>query len=96
MTREQALELLGLRGEPDSATIRSAFRAAAFRFHPDAAGAIVSKTADFDKLRKARDLLLSLTVAPSKACKLCQGRGRVPGRLGAVICGACQGTGEQR
>ena len=96
MTRQDALRLLRLTDDDlDAATIRSAFRHAAFRFHPDTTP-MVSEVADFDKLRSARDLLLSLTKSLHKACKLCHGRGKVPGRLGAVTCGACGGTGETR
>jgi DnaJ-class molecular chaperone len=92
MTPLRAAALLQLRPPFTAAEVRSAFNRRARETHPDSAG--VAEFFDMSDLVLARDMLLQDSVGQNGTCRLCSGLGIVRGRLGALKCGQCRGTGE--
>lgn len=98
MNRSEAMALLGL-VTPEDVSIRS-IRAAWARkvrvSHPDTAEDVRAEAAaNIKKYGVARDLLLAVIADQNRTCALCKGSGKVRGRVGAVDCHGCSGTGEK-
>jgi DnaJ-class molecular chaperone len=92
------MKLLGLI-EPEDRSVRS-IRAAWARkvriTHPDTAPDVAEAAkSNIETISAARDLLLDLLTGQNATCKTCKGSGKVRGRMGAVDCYACNGTGEK-
>lgn len=100
VTPGQAKEVLGLvpmGREMTALDVRHAWNEAVKANHPDTitkddSARIVYSMAH---LTEARDLLLAVLAGSDRACKFCKGTGKVRGRLGAVDCVTCKGTGDK-
>lgn len=102
MTPGEAMEVLGLVGtalaEMRPADVRAAWAHAVQMHHPDTAITTVDServALMLETLIKARDCLLDVMAKRERACKFCHGTGKVRGRLGAVACVNCAGTGDR-
>jgi len=86
MTRDEAIELMGLAEVNDDA-VNAAFRRLSVTCHPD------SQTPDPDKWGKL-ELARAILRAPPPRCPTCKGQGRV--RVGALtkFCTDCGGKGH--
>lgn len=57
MSREKALTILGLSGNPDAASIKSAYRKAAMQWHPDRNGSSKEAEEKFKQINAAHEYL---------------------------------------
>lgn len=92
MNRDQALALLGLQDGAPAPAVRAAYATAVRASHPDTADGQPSGI-PIAELKAARDLLLAGVA--TRPCKVCGGVGSIRGRLGAVTCTSCRGTGDE-
>lgn len=77
--------------------IRAAWAAKVRVTHPDTSPDIAAQAADnIKRYSMARDVLLQHVDDENGTCKTCKGTGKVRGRVGAVDCHSCSGTGETR
>lgn len=106
MTKEKALKILDMpAGVPlTTALIAESFAHAMKRNHPDTTDAAVALPADdsptricwtVDSIMAARAYLRQVVADHEFPCRQCNGRGRVPFKLGTATCGACKGTGDR-
>ena len=77
MTRAEALETLGLVGDPSPVAIPPAFNAAMRKAHPDTSPD--GSAEQVKRVKEARDYLLSLDKNGAPPCRLCGGSGYVVG-----------------
>lgn len=95
MTEAKALELLAIPAETPAFLLRpemvdGAYRRAIMANHPDT-GTLKHSMAE---LQEAREVLRQAAAGQNNPCRQCNGRGRVPFKVGTAPCGACKGTGE--
>lgn len=106
MNRKDALRVLGLEHSVVPLTpeiVVTAFRNRWKHYHPDAvreANADSRATDEADeimaRLPEAKKVLLARLQDEDSACKLCQGRGRLPSGMGWRTCVACKGAGVRQ
>lgn len=94
----RAMEILGLAGsafaEMREADINGAYRAMVKLCHPDTAHPEADRPEhSMAQLKSARALLLHEIDLRNRRCKLCDGMGKVPGRIGLRTCVSCGGKG---
>jgi len=88
MTRDEALRILRLTGQPSAEEVRAAYRAAAAR-------SIQSGATHLPRaVRQARDFLVQGHINPP--CQTCRGRGKVAVGFAMSPCLMCGGTGESK
>jgi hypothetical protein len=93
LTQNEATELLGLAGAlVTKEVVDLAFTGKVKLDHPDNGGPGHGIT----KLKEARDILRQVVAGANNRCKTCSGAGIVRGKVGAVTCAACKGTGDRR
>lgn len=106
MTTEKALKILDMpAGVPlTTALIAESFAHAMKRNHPDTIAQIMANpscddpqatTWTVDSIMAAREQLRRVVAGTDNRCRQCNGRGRVPFKLGTATCGACKGTGDR-
>lgn len=88
-----ALTTLVLPPTATLADVKSTYRSAVMVAHPDRGGDPVH----FDKLTKARDVLVAHLETVEKTCPACQGSGKAVvksfGGRTTLVCKTCKGTG---
>lgn len=95
MTRDEALTLLKLDTAACDLTadiVTKAYRRAILANHPDTG----TVQATMVELQQARQTVTQHLEGRNNPCRQCNGRGRVPFKMGTRVCSACKGTGETK